>query len=167
MDPLLPEALDGVTAEGENEQVVKFGKPEHALEENETELLYPDGPTVIVNCAACPASTVCEAGDTPNVKSFTLVVFGATAIVNACVFVSDEPLTLATIVIIEVPTCVKSDAVTATLVFTGTLDVGCMFADGLNEHVAPVGRPMQARFTVLVNAPTAVTRTVNCEEVVP
>jgi len=49
VDPLLPEALDGVTAEGENEQVVKFGKPEHALEENETELLYPDGPTVIVN----------------------------------------------------------------------------------------------------------------------
>jgi len=89
VDPLLPEALDGVTAEGKRTSS-QIGKPEHALEENETELLYPDGPTVIVNCAACPASTVCEAGDTPNVKSFTLVVFGATAIVNACVFVSDE-----------------------------------------------------------------------------
>lgn len=68
---------EGVTVAGVNEHVLRFGRPEHVLE-NVTGPEKPGGLTVIVYCASCPALTVCVAGVAVTVKSLEATTVNGT-----------------------------------------------------------------------------------------
>jgi hypothetical protein len=124
-----------VIAAGLNDAVAPPGNP---VALRLTASLKPlSAPVVTVQTAAAPGATVCEAGAAVIEKS------GEDATTSVVVAPWLRAPLVPVIVSVEVPAGV------APVVLTVSVDVPAPVTDaGLNEAVAPAGRPLAARFTV-------------------